>query len=426
MVGGREEIEKLQLTRLRTLLGELRKGNRFYGEKLAEAELDENIADLSAFTSRMPFTTKMDLVWDREEHPPYGSNLTYPQEEYSRYNQSSGTMSSPLAFIDTPESWSAMLDCWDRVYENAGVEKSDVIFFAFSFGPFLGFWTAFEAATRRGNLSIPGGGFSSAARLETMRANRASVLCCTPTYAIRLGEVLRGEGTTGDPPVRRIIVAGEPGGCIPQTRKLIENLWEGARVVDHHGMTEVGPVSFEHPDRRMSLCIVEEAYLAEIIDKESQEEVEEGETGELVLTTLTRTASPLLRYRTGDLVRKGYFREPGSEAASCGLILEGGILGRLDEMVVIRGVNVYPTAIEKIIRGFSDVAEYQVVQSTRNAMAELEIAVEPGEGVRDGKALAKEVERGLSKAFALRIPVSVAGRGSLPRYEFKSERWIRK
>ncbi|MEZ5432485.1 MAG: hypothetical protein R3F31_15155 [Verrucomicrobiales bacterium] len=138
----------------------------------------------------MPFTTKMDLVWDREEHPPYGSNLTFPIGRYSRYCQSSGTASAPLPTLDTPESWSAMLDCWDRVYDAAGVGSDDVLFFAFSFGPFLGFWTAFECALRRGSRSIPGGGLSSEARLQAMQLNAATVLCCTPTYALRLGEIL--------------------------------------------------------------------------------------------------------------------------------------------------------------------------------------------------------------------------------------------
>ncbi|MEM7699571.1 MAG: AMP-binding protein, partial [Verrucomicrobiota bacterium] len=350
-------------------------------------------------------------------------NLTYPIDRYNRLCQSSGTTRGPLPWIDSPESWEAMLDCWDRVFEEAGIGPDKTIFFAFSFGPFLGFWTAFEAAARRGNLSIPGGGLSSLARLQAMVSHGVEVLCCTPTYAMRLGEVL-AEQT--DPQLRsfrleKLVVAGEPGGSIPAVRDRLSELWGGARVFDHHGMTEVGPVTYEHGDRASGLCVMEDAYIAEVIDRETHREVAEGERGELVLTTLTRTACPLLRYRTGDLVEKRYFKPAAAEEPI--LFLEGGILGRVDEMVVIRGVNVYPTAVEKIIRGFPEVVEFQVVQTTRNSMAELEISVEAAPGKNDD--LQERVARELADAFTLRIPVKVVATGSLPRYEFKSKRWIK-
>jgi phenylacetate-CoA ligase len=417
----RASIESLQTERLRALLLELRSGNAFYRDRLAKAALGE-APTLTEFVAKMPFTSKMDLVWDREEFPPYGSNLTYPIGRYSRFCQSSGTTRGPLPSLDTAESWSAMLDCWDRVYEAAGVGPGEKIFFAFSFGPFLGFWTAFESATRRGNLSIPGGGLSSKARLQAMVAHEVEVLCCTPTYAMRLGELFAAHANdeTATYRLKKIVVAGEPGGSLPEVRQRLSDLWKGARVFDHHGMTETGPVTYEHPDKPLALCVIEEAYFAEIIDRENQTEVAPGQKGELVLTTLTRTACPLLRYRTGDLVEKAYFAPAG---ASSGLCLEGGILGRVDEMVVIRGVNVYPTAVEKIIRGFPEVVEFQVVQTTRQSMAELEVMIEADAKARPD--LAERVQRELADAFTLRIPVKMVEAGELPRYEFKSRRWVR-
>lgn len=426
-MSGRAEIEALQVERLRALLPDLLKGNAFYRNRLEEAGFREaaDIVSLADFAARMPFTTKMDLVWDREEFPPYGTNLTYPLGRYARYCQSSGTTSVPLPWLDTPESWSAMLDCWDRVYEAAEVGPAEVVFFAFSFGPFLGFWTAFDAATRRGNLAIPSGGLGSQARLQMMATNRATVLCCTPTYALRLGEVLAEQDTAelGEIPLRKIIVAGEPGGSIPEVRERIESLWRGAKVYDHHGMTEVGPVTYETPGRPLSLCVIEEAYFAEILDRDTEQEVAPGERGELVLTTLTRTACPLLRYRTGDLVQKSW--SDGADGRRR-LSLEGGILGRVDEMVVIRGVNVYPTAVEKIIRGFPEVAEFQVTETTRQSMAELEIAVEPHADPPPPPHLEQQISKALSNAFALRIPVRLVEPGSLPRFEFKSRRWVKR
>ena len=421
----RAAIESLQLERLRSLIAELEGGNEFYQSRLKDAGIDRSIPSLEEFTRRMPFTTKMDLAWDREEFPPYGTNLTYPLETYSRFCQSSGTTSIAMPALDTAESWSSMLDCWDRVYEASGVRRSDIIFFAFSFAPFLGFWTAFDAATRRGNLSIPGGGLSSLARAQLIVANRVTVLCCTPTYAIHLGEVLSqippDEGA--DLSVRTIIVAGEPGGSIPEVRQRISELWGGARVFDHHGMTEVGPVSYEPRDKPHNLCIIEEAYFAEVLDRETEQEVAPGERGELVLTNLTRAACPLLRYRTGDLVRKSYLEENGRSV----FCLDGGILGRVDDMVVIRGVNIYPTAVEKIIRRFPEVAEFQVAQTTRNSMAELEISIEPHESLscEQGAELGNKIGTALTNAFTLRIPVFIVEPDSL-RFEFKSKRWVKR
>ncbi len=423
----REEIEKLQLQRLRKLVEELREGNRFYQKRLDEAGVDEGIPSLAAFSQAMPFTSKAEIEHDRELVPPYGSNLTYPPDQYSRLCQSSGTSGTPLPWRDTRESWAVLLDCWDEVYRAAGVGKADLVFFASSFGPFLGFWTAFESATRSGIPVLPGGGMSSVARLRAMAWHGATVLCCTPTYALRLGEVLaaeRGDDKLRGMAISKVIVAGEPGGSIPQVRERLEHLWAGARVIDHHGMTEVGPVSYERLDRPMNLCIIEEAYYAEVIDRETQREVAVGERGELVLTTLRRSASPLLRYRTGDLVQKGYFLDESGVTQRKTLCLEGGILGRVDEMVVVRGINIYPTAIESIVLGFPEIAEYQVIHSVRDSMDELEIVIEPLAGKGDD-ALAARVGQALSDTLTLRIPIKSVEPGSLPRFEFKARRWVK-
>ena len=197
-----------------------------------------------------------------------------------------------------------MLGSWCQVFEAAGVTAADRIYFAFSFGPFLGFWTAFEAGLRIGSLCLPGGGLSSAARLRNLIDQQATVLCCTPTYAIHLGQVAQREGIDlSQSAIRTIIVAGEPGGSLPAVRQTVAEAWNGARLFDHHGMTEVGPVTFECSEHPGWLHVVEESYLAEIVNLESGETVAPGETGELILTTLGRTGSPLIRYRTGDLVK---------------------------------------------------------------------------------------------------------------------------
>lgn len=421
----RADLEAGHLEALRALLAELLPGNRFYSAKLSAAGVGFDVASLEDFAARFPFSTKAEFVADHQAHPPFGSNLTYPLASYTRFHQTSGTTAAPLRWLDTPASWEALLESWCEVFRAAGVDAADRVYFAFSFGPFLGFWMAFEAAERLGCLCVPGGGLGSAARLRAMLDNAITVLCCTPSYAIRLGEVARDEGPALDcSRVRRIIVAGEPGGSIPATRARIEELWPGAQVFDHHGMTETGPVTYECPAQPGVLHVLEGAMLAEITHPTTGRPVAPGETGELILTTLERRAAPVLRYRTGDLVRRADPRQP----CACGRIemaLPGGILGRVDDMVIVRGVNVYPTAVEQVVRGFREVAEFQVILKERRAMTELELAIEPAATCKDPRALAGRVEAALELAFALRIPVALAAPGALPRFEMKARRWRR-
>jgi phenylacetate-CoA ligase len=416
-------IEDGQLARLRALLAALVPANRFYSAKFRAAGMDMNLASLAQFSKHAPFTLKQEVIDDQRDHPPYGSNLTYPLVEYTRFSQTSGTTGRPMRWLDTPQSWDWMLNNWAQVFRAAGVTAADHIFFAFSFGPFLGFWTAFESAARMGAMCIPSGGMRSAARLHTMMDTGARVLCCTPTYAIRLAEVAREENIDlAATHVRTIIVSGEAGGSIQGTRGHIEKLWHGARVVDHHGMTEIGPVSYGCPVRPGVLHVIESAFFAEVIDPRTSEAVPPGATGELVLTNLGRLGSPLLRYRTGDLVKPAV--DSPCECGSYELALEGGILGRTDDMVTVRGVNVYPSAVEDIMRACG-VAEYRVEIRTHRALTELRIQVESPSGNEDAKSLAQHLEASLSNALALRIPVTAVRRGELPRFEMKAQRWTR-
>ncbi len=419
-LSNRKDIEAHQWARVRALLDTVLAHNPFYRDKLGAAE----VRDLDEFSKRVPFTMKQELVEDQIKHPPYGSNLTYPVESYSRFSQTSGSTGQPMRWLDTRESWDWMIGNWTQVYNAAGVGPGDRLFIAFSFGPFLGFWVAFDCAARMGCLCIPGGGMRSAVRLTAMIDTGATVLCCTPTYAIRLADVAREEKIDlAASKVRRIIVAGEPGGSIPATRALIERLWHGAKVVDHHGMTEVGPVSYGCPKRPGVLHVIESSYVAEVIDPHDHQPVPPGGAGELVLTNLGRTGSPLLRYRTGDLVQRG--PDDPCECGTCDLALPGGILGRTDDMVVVRGVNVYPTAVEEILRACGGVAEYRVEVSNTQALTELSIQVEPTPEFANDHGLARRLETALRNAFALRIAVSPVPSGSLPRFEMKSKRWIR-
>jgi phenylacetate-CoA ligase len=402
-----------QIERLRALLAELTPGNRFYSKRLAAEGVDAKaITSLEEFSQRVGFTHKQDLVVDQAAHPPYGTNHTYPPERYTRFCQTSGTTARPLVILDTPESWEWMLGNWAAIYGAGELVRGDRIYFAFSFGPFLGFWTAFDAAAKCGYLGIPGGGLGSAARVRAMIQHRATVLCCTPTYALHLAQAAAKEGVDlREASVKKIIVAGETGGSVPEVRQRISEAWHGAQVLDHYGMTEVGPVAYQTPARADLLHIIEDSYFAEIVRPETGEPVADGEVGELVLTTLGRTACPLLRYRTGDLVKRS-MDVPG-------FALAGGIIGRADDMIVVRGVNLYPAAFDAAVRLVPEIEEYRVEISRRGAMTEVEVQIEsPDDGA------AKKLERALTSTFSLRIPVTQVTAHSLPRFEMKARRWV--
>jgi phenylacetate-CoA ligase len=410
-----------QHRRLTTLLTAIHGRNRFYTRKLDDAGVRIDTLRFPDDLHRLPLTTKEELAADQDASPPWGTAHTELLDRYTRYHQTSSTTGRPLRWIDTNDSWQWVLDCWKAVYRAARVTSADRIFFPFGFGPFLGFWSAFDAGSQIGALCVPGGGMSSQTRLELLETVRPTVVCCTPTYALRLGEVARTSGVDlAAGSVRLVIVAGEPGGNIPATRTLIERIW-GARVIDHHGLTEVGPVSFECWEVQGALHINESEFIADVIDPVSGAPVSDGDAGELVITNLGRIASPVIRYRTRDIVRLR--REP----CRCGRTLaraEGGILSRADDMVCVRGVNIYPTAVEAIVRRFPEVVEYRLTVSIQDALHSLALEVELALDAVATDAVATRVAQALLEALGLTVPVCIAATDTLPRFELKARRFV--
>jgi phenylacetate-CoA ligase len=397
------------------MLGPILKSNLFYRRKLngAGVRRAEDVRTLEDL-GRLPFTTKQELSADQATNPPYGSNLTFPQSSYTRAFQTSGTTGTPLHWLETRESWEWQMKCWATVYRAAGVTPSDRIFFAFSFGPFIGFWSAHDSAQAMGAMVLSGGGMSSHQRVKTILTHGATVLVCTPSYALHLAEVARGEGLNiAASGVRITIQAGEPGASLPATRRRIEAAW-GARCYDHAGATEVGAWGFECAAQD-GMHVNEDEFVFEIIDPKTCAPANEGE---LVITNLGRASMPIIRYRTGDRVRLD------ATACSCGRTLRrliGGVLGRVDDALVIRGVNVFPGAIENIVRQHPEAGEYAIDVYRKGELDEMRVRMEfavPGDGPRIAAAVAQE----LLDSLGLRIAVETVPSGSLPRFEMKARR----
>jgi len=397
------ERRRAQWERLSTALPELRRSNAFYRAKLS---------DRASGLSDLPFTTKIEISEDQVARPPFGTNLTYPIGRYVRLHQTSGTTGRPLRFLDTAESWEWWRECWQPIYRAAGVTASDRIFFAFSFGPFVGFWSAFAGAERLGALCLTGGAMSTTERVAAIVAAEATVLLCTPTYALRLAEAAREEGVDLARSALRVSIhAGEPGASIPATRERIETEL-GVEVFDHTGATEVGAHGFSC-SARDGVHINEAEFIAEILDVRTGEAREEGE-GELVLTNLGRWGMPVIRYRTGDRV------SAVRGTCSCGrtlVKLAGGIAGRVDDMVTVRGVNVFPSAIEAIVRRFDEVGEYRIALARVREMDELRCTVEAPADV------AERLAGAIHRELGIRCVVETVARGTLPRFEMKAKRF---
>ncbi len=426
----REALEQRQWRYLKRLLNEVDGRNPFWTNRLRQQGV--RAGDLRTWDDfrRLAPVTKQELVADQNDHPPYGSNLTYSISAYSRLHQTSGTTGRPMRWLDTPGSWNWVKRCWAQLYRIAGLTREDRLCYPFSFGPFIGFWGAFEGATQLGNFCLAAGGMSSEVRLEVILEHEITFICCTPTYALRLIEIAEREGISlAESTVRAVLVAGEPGGSIPAIRERIETGF-GARVIDHWGMTDIGCLAVESAADPGGLLILETECIAEIVDSETFQPVTPGERGELLITNLGRPGMPVIRYRTGDIV------QAATRPNACGrslLRFEGGILGRADDMITIRGNNVFPSSVEAVLREFPEIAEYRIRIRQKQAMHHMIIEVEPMPELTAANSVAppppalQDLERKLSRTVRDRLnfqaEICFVSPGELPRFEMKGRRF---
>jgi phenylacetate-CoA ligase len=412
-----DELAAHQLKRLNRLLTTILPHNAFYAAKfpgITHDRLQDPNGPLASLDelAELPFTFKDELLSSR--HPgEVAANLSFPLDHYTRYHQTSGTRGRPLAVLDTADDWAWWIDCWQFVFDAAGVGAGDRLLMAFSFGPFVGFWSAFDAACARGCMVVPGGGMSTLARLELVRTCRCTAVLCTPSYALHMAEVAaENQIDAAALGVKHFVLAGEPGGSVPAIRARITDAWR-THVTDHCGATEVGPWGYGDPDGQ-GLYVVECEFIAEFLSIETGKAAADGELAELVLTNLGRTGSPVIRYRTGDLVRPNW-QHPGANRF---VFLDGGVLGRADDMMVIRGVNIFPSSVEQILRSFPEVIEYRMTVRKLGAMDHLMVEIE--DRLNDPQRVAAE----LYLRLGLKVEVQTVSLGSLPRVEGKGKRFV--
>lgn len=370
------------------------------------------LEDLEALR-RLPFTRKSDLLDDQRDHPPFGTNLTFGLEHYTHLNQTSGTSGKTLRVLDTDDDWRWWASCIARVLRSAGVAPDDRVALAHSFGPYVQFWASYAGVLEVGAMAIPLGGMESVQRLTTIGDYGATVLLATPSYAVHLAKVAADEGLTASmETVERVICTGEPGASLPAMREQIETAWQ-ARCFDHAGASEAG--SFAFPCEAGGLHLNEDEFVVEVIDAHGDAPVAPGQLGELVVTALGRLGFPVIRYRTGDVVEAPEARCPAGHAEPW---LPKGILGRSDDMVVVRGMNVFPSAIEQILRESRGLGEFRITfYSDPQAMDEVKVEAELADA-----ADARHIQTLLRQRLGLRVRIVPLRPGLLPAHTHKARR----
>jgi phenylacetate-CoA ligase len=279
----------------------------------------------------------------------------------------------------------------------------------------------YEGAYRLGALVIPTGGWNSLQRLQCILENGATVIPTTPSYALTLADTAKEHHIDiANSTVRVLMLSGEPGALVPGIREKLQMLWN-AQCFDYVGMTEVGTWGFQCTAEPDGVHITESEFIAEIVNPETGIPVQEGEMGELILTNLGRSCMPAIRYRTGDLVkvRKG--------SCPCGRtfrVLEGGVLGRKDEMIIIRGVNVFPNVLTDIVESYIQPGDdYQIEAYKERGGDEIAIRLEMKEEERE-KAVQKAIQDEIKGRLNLRVEVKVVPKGTLPKFDHKAKRFI--
>jgi phenylacetate-CoA ligase len=425
----RDERRRLQEAKLRRQLEWAYERSPFHRRRMKAAKFEPRQFRTLDDLARIPPMTREEWMEAQALEPPYGDLPAAPPSTAIRLHTTSGTTGRmPLRALDGMRDWEWIAEMWCTGAHAFGVRPRDTVFLAFSYAQFIGFWGLHYACEKIGALVIPSGSLPTEQRVKLILENAATVVCATPTYVLRLAEVARGMGIELRERcvVDKILLSGEPSGSVPAVRRKIEALW-GAPCGDTAGMTEIGTIMvFECRHRPGGMHILEDHFVEEVVEPDTLEPVPYGMRGERLVTSFGRGILPLIRYRTKDLV----CRVPHA-TCPCGRtydIYEGGILGRVDDMHKIRGTNVYPRAVEALVREHAEVDEFQILLTREKDRDEITVLCDlvPGSETR-WPSLQQKLDADLAAAHEnLRFNVLLAAPGSLPRFELKAKRLVDK
>ncbi|EAU67713.1 coenzyme F390 synthetase [Stigmatella aurantiaca DW4/3-1] len=407
----------------------------FYRQKFEQAGLGPDSVRSVEDLPRVPVTLRDEWLVDQQKNPPWGTFSPLQQSDWLErgwmlFSTSGTTAAHPRSFRHTSfdrEMWS-----WHgaRALHAMGVRRGDIAINCFAYGTSVAFWGLHYALNHMGIPVISGGGANTERRIIFIETYKPTVLLCTPSYALYLGRQMQEQGKSPkDSSIRLLVCAGEPGACVPATKQRIEELW-GARINDDFGCTEVAMSPFGYTceyqvnraDGRVDTHFMEDAYIPEVLDPETFKPVPDGERGVLVVSNLFSEAQPILRYVMGDWV--SLTREP----CPCGRTHAraiGGLAGRYDQLIKIRGLAFLPALLEDSIRSQPEIGDEFKIEITHvNDMDEILLTTElqPGASMEDLEAQEQRLSRKLKGSLGIVVDVKLVPPGTLPRTEFKAKR----
>lgn len=420
----REQMDAIHLKRIRALLRHAYDNSPFYKRKFQEARITpDDIRTLEDFKTKVPVTDKSDFIQLQEENPHYGQTGAMPEEYIAVHCETSGTTGIPLRIPYTMYDTERYGESWVYGWWALGIRPHDSFYFAFNWGLFAGFWSAYWGVRRLGGKVYSGGGQTSEGHIRLIQRLKPTVLLSTPTYALYLAEVAREMGI--DPAslsLRYTYHAGEPGPCaLPAVRKQLDESW-GAISGECYGIAELNSLTFTCQTRE-GVHVDETNTFTWSRDPETGKETPEGAIGENIVTTYVNNAQPLINYRSHDLVE----RHRGCECGRTWDYLRGVVLGRSDFMVTIRGTNVYQSAVEKILGDVPGVSShYQLILTREKGLDRMLVQAEPVKNFPQDRCseLGQGVGNAIHQTLKVRLEVEIVPAGSLPRYELKTKRII--
>jgi phenylacetate-CoA ligase len=418
-----ERLRALQLKKFKRIFEWAYDNSPFYRRVYRDAGIEPGGITTYEDIKKVPKVDK-GMLREVQDNPPfpYGDILAVPLSQVTAFRQTSGTTGTPVYQADTWQDWDWWAECWACILYAQGYRETDRLFLPFGYNIFVAFWACHYGAEKLGLEVVPGGVLDTAARIMKMQELKCNAFAATPTYVLGMADTARKLGI--DPKslgIERITCAGEPGGSIPTTRQRIEEAW-GARLYDHIGATEIGAWSYTCTEQK-GLHVNEAMFLVEIEDVETGEIIDEPmKNGKMIVTAFDRLGKPCIRFDSKDVIRWADYE------CSCGRtfrIIDGGVVGRADDITKVKGVLLAPTAIEEVVRSFRELSdEYEVLVTKKGDIDDiaLRIEIQPGLEGQQESILARLKDE-LRVKTNLGYKIEVCPCGSLPRYEVKAKRF---
>jgi phenylacetate-CoA ligase len=422
----REKLQQFHLKKFQHIFKWAYENSPFYRRLYTEAGIEPG--DIKTFDDirKVPKTEKSMLRAIQGKDPfPYGEILSVPLSEVTEYRQTSGTTGQPVYHPETWQDWEWSSESWAYALYAYGYRDYDRVFMPFGYSINIAFWAGHYAAEKIGCEVVPGGVLDTEARILKMKEIRATAFMATPTYILGMADVARkklGIDPAKDLYIKKITAAGEPGACIPATKKRIEEAW-GAKVYDQVGATEIGHWGFEC-QAQAGLHVLEAFHLVEIEDIETGASITEpGKRGSMVVTTFDRYAHPCIRFDSKDVIEWNPI-----EKCECGRtfrLLKGGVVGRADDITKVKGVLLAPSAIEEVVRGVPGLGnEYEVIVIKKGDIDDITLKVEVApDSKQDVGAIEQNLVQQLRLKTGLRYNLEFHDYGTLPRYDVKAKRF---